>query len=154
MWDRTSGAMCAPYRSIFKRQVTRVGTANAQTRKTTSRLDFVWRVVATGSLLLLSHRTTIAPRVRATLVSEASMDVEALDQRISAALQLFERLDPTAGEAELREMAEHYPSYAPALFYLGLLSQKKGVPEVAAEFYAAALHAGICCCSNWRLMLL
>lgn len=75
------------------------------------------------------------------------MDVGALDQRIRAALKLFEGWDPTAGEAELREMAELYPLYAPASFFLGLLSQKRNEPELAVGFYAAALQAGKCCCN-------
>lgn len=81
--------------------------------------------------------------VRALAVHETTMDVGALDRRISAALQLFETQDPMAGEAELREMAEKYSSYAPPSFYLGLLSQRRQETEMGVVFFAAALRAGI-----------
>lgn len=139
------------YWSIFQNRVTEI---ESRTRKITGGFDLVCRVLATGSLLLLPHDATVMPTVHATLVSEGSMDVRALDQRISAALQLFERWDPAAGEAELREMATQYPSYAPASFYMGLLSQKRHEPEMAVGFYAAALHAGNSCfltCYSCRL---
>lgn len=117
---------------------------SSRKRKITGGLDSVSRVLAIGSLLLLQLHATIMPTARA-LVSEASMDVRALDQRISSALELFERGDPAAGEAELRDMATQNPSYAPASFYMGLLSQKRHEPQMAVGFYAAALHAGMCC---------
>ncbi|CAN0203505.1 unnamed protein product, partial [Ectocarpus fasciculatus] len=92
---------------------------------------------------LLLDRTTTASFVfvSADLLFEASMDVRALDQRTKAALQLFERSDPAEGEAELMDMAEKYPSYAPPFFYLGLLSQGRNEQEMAVSLYAAALRA-------------
>lgn len=74
--------------------------------------------------------------------AETDVDVGALDQRTNAALRLIEASDPTAGEAELRDMAERYPSYSRAPFYLGLLSQTRSDPETAINFYAATLRAG------------
>lgn len=97
---------------------------------------------AAACMFLLSHCIAAIPMVHAMVAHERNMDLIDLDRRTSAALQLFERQDPTAGEAELREMAQHYPSYAPPSFYLGLLSQKKQETETAVEFYVAALHAG------------
>lgn len=94
-------------------------------------------------MFLLSHCVTTMSTVHAMVVHETSMDVGALDRKISAALQLFEKRDPTAGEAELREMAEQYPSFAPPSFYLGLLSQGRQETEIAVRFYAAALYAGM-----------
>ncbi|CAM9712143.1 unnamed protein product, partial [Ectocarpus sp. 13 AM-2016] len=97
-----------------------------------------------GRLLaaLLLDRTTTASFVSAEdLFFEESMDVRALDQRTKAALQLFERSDPAEGEAELRDMAEKHPSYAPSFFYLGLLSQRRHDQEMAVSLYAAALRA-------------
>lgn len=98
--------------------------------------------LAAVCMFLLSHCVAAIPIVRAMVVRETNVDVGALDQRISAALLLFEEQDPTAREAELREMAEQYPSYAPPWFYLGLLSQRRQEAEMAVEFYAAALRAG------------
>lgn len=99
-------------------------------------------LVAAGCLFLLSHRIEKTHAVRAADVRQERIDVGALDQRIGGALQLFERLDSAAGEAELREIAEQYPFYAPASFYLGLLSQSRQEEEEAIGFYAATLHAG------------
>lgn len=78
----------------------------------------------------------------AAVAAEPDMDVGALDRRVDAARRLFEGSDPTTGEAELRGMAERYPSYAQAPFYLGLLSQTRGDPEAAMSFYVATLRAG------------
>lgn len=86
------------------------------------------------------HTTTLV--VRASSAVEQTAGVEALDSRVDAALRLFETSDPTAGEAELKDIAEWYPSYAKAPFYLGLLSQSRGEPETAVGFYAAAVRAG------------
>ncbi|CAM9596349.1 unnamed protein product [Ectocarpus sp. 4 AP-2014] len=97
-----------------------------------------------GRLLaaLLLDRTKTASFVSAEdLLFEGSMDVRALGQRTKAALQLFERSDPAEGEAELRDMAEKHPSYAPPFFYLGLLSQRRHDQEMAVSLYAAALRA-------------
>lgn len=101
------------------------------------------RAITASCMLLLSQCVATTPIVRAMAVHEPNMDVGALDRRVSAALRLFERQDPTAGEAELREMAEQYRWYAPPSFYLGLLSQKRQDTEIAVGFYAAALHAGM-----------
>lgn len=92
--------------------------------------------------LLLDRTTATASLVSADLLFEPSMDVRALDQRTKAALQLFQGSDPAEGEAELRDMAEKHPSYAPPFFYLGLLSQRRHDQEMAVSLYAAALHAG------------
>lgn len=78
---------------------------------------------------------------------------ENLDLRVASALSLFERghgqdlnkAEPDAavnGEAELLEIAEVYPLYAPAQFYLGLISQTRGELEIAVAYYAATLRAG------------
>lgn len=64
-----------------------------------------------------------------------------LDLRVDASLRLFGASDP-AGETELKDIAQRHPSYARAPFYLGLMSQNRGEPEVAVGFYAAALRAG------------
>lgn len=91
----------------------------------------------------MSHSiTSTFVSVHAAPDAETSTDLGALDQRVNAALRLFEKSDPMAGEAELKDMAERYPSYAPAHFYLGLVSQKRGDPETAIGFYAAAFRAG------------
>lgn len=66
-----------------------------------------------------------------------------LDLRVSSALELFERSEAAAGEAALLDIAEGYPSYAPAQFFLGLVSHKRGELEPAIEFYAGTLRAGI-----------
>lgn len=78
----------------------------------------------------------------AAVAAEPDMDVGALDRRVDAARRLLEGSDPIVGEEELRGMAEQYPSYAQAPFYLGLLSQTRGDPEVAMRFYTATLRAG------------
>lgn len=106
-------------------------------------LDLRCCALAAVCMFLLSHSVATMPVAGAMVVHETRMDVGALDRRISAALQLFERRDQTAGEAELREMAEQHPSYAPPSFYLGLLSQRRQETEMAVEFYAAALRAGM-----------
>lgn len=106
-------------------------------------VDLRCRALAAASVFLLSRCSVNTSIVRAVVVHETRMDVGGLDRRLGAALQLFERQDPTSGEAELRAMAEQYPSYAPPSFYLGLLSQRRQETEMAVGFYAAALHAGI-----------
>lgn len=93
--------------------------------------------------LFPSHTNTLV--VRATDIAETGVDVAALDRRANSALRLLEASDPAAGEAELRDMAERYPSYAQAPFYLGLLSQARNDPETAVSFYAATLSAGKPC---------
>lgn len=113
-------------------------------------LDLRRCALAAVFMFLLSHYVVTTSMVRAMVVRETGMDVGALDRRISVALQLFESHDPMAGEAELREMAEQYPSYAPPSFYLGLLSQSRQEAAMAIVFYAAALRAGIL---NWLLRL-
>lgn len=65
----------------------------------------------------------------------------ALDLRVDASLRLLGTSDP-AGETELKDIAQRHPSYARAPFYLGLMSQTRGEPEIAVGFYAAALRAG------------
>lgn len=115
-------------------------------------LDLLRRALAVGCVFLLSHSV---PNVRVVAAHDTIMDVGSLDRRTSAALRLFERQDATAGEAELREMAEQYPSYAPPSFYLGLLSQGRQEDEMSIRYYAAALHAGmlqIFCLFLWRLI--
>ena len=82
---------------------------------------------------------------QATDLAETGVDVAALDRRANSALRLLEASDPAAGEAELRGIAERYPSYAQAPFYLGLLSQSRSDPETAISFYAATLRAGKPC---------
>lgn len=110
--------------------------------RNTGGLDLRRALLAAGCLFLLSRRAETTHVARVADVQEEGLDVGVLDRRIDVALQLFERLDSTAGEAELREIAAQYPSYAPALFYLGLLSQRRNESEAAVGYYAAALRAG------------
>ncbi|CAM9226433.1 unnamed protein product [Hapterophycus canaliculatus] len=92
-------------------------------------------------MFLLLRRSSKTFLVIAALALEAKPDVEALDRRITVVLQLLVNADPIGAESELRDMAELYPSYAPASFFLGLLSQRRDEPETAVGFYAAALRA-------------
>lgn len=75
--------------------------------------------------------------------SERAAVVES-DRRVDVALRLFEKSDPAAGEAELRQVAQEYPACARAHFYLGVLSQNRGESERAVELYVKVLHAGDC----------
>lgn len=108
------------------------------------------RVMGAGLLIMcLQSRRSATPFVMAALALEGKPDTEALDRRIAIVLQLFEKADSIEAKLELRNMAELYPSYAPASFLLGLVLQGRDEPETAVGFYAAALRAGgplfFCC---------
>lgn len=81
----------------------------------------------------------------------ADPTTEALDLMVTSALSLFDRSSrveheasaaSARGEAELLDIAEGYHWYAPAHFYLGLMSQTRGELELAVDYYSAALRAG------------
>lgn len=115
------------------------------------------RVAVAGLLtFLLSHRLATTPFVIAALALEVQADVEALDHRITVVLQRFDKADPIGAESELRDIAELYPSYAPASFLLGLVSQRRHEQETAVGFYAAALRAGgpafFSCSISWHFV--
>lgn len=78
-----------------------------------------------------------------------SVAVHESDRRVDVALRLFEKSDPAAGEAELRQVAQEYPACARAHFYLGVLSQNRGDSERAVELYAKVLHEGDCSSSGF-----
>lgn len=94
--------------------------------------------------LLSSVYQTTMPLVLAKLNDPARVAVDESDRRVDVALRLFEKSDPAAGEAELRQVAQEYPACAQAHFYLGVLSQNRGESERAVGFYVKALHAGDC----------
>lgn len=91
--------------------------------------------------------------------NNANTTTEALDLRIASALSLLEKSSRveeheasaigTRGEAELLDITEGYPWYAPAQFYLGLMSQTRGDFELAVDFYSAALRAGCRWCMSF-----
>lgn len=103
----------------------------------------VWIPCSSAALAICCVLVVVAS---AALAIDTSVDTEALDRRVDAVLRLFEASALASGEAELRDMADQYPSYARAPFYLGLLSQSRSEPEIAVGYYAAALSAGIAPC--------
>ena len=92
------------------------------------------------AVLFSSFHRTATQLVRATLNTEATIDVGELNRRVDEALWHLEKSDPNAGEEKLRQVAREYPAFARAHFYLGVLSQRKGDPETAVGFYATALR--------------
>lgn len=91
-------------------------------------------IPAPGTPILAVHAAHTAEEV----VADTTY---ALDLRVDASLRLFGTSDP-AGETELKDIAQRYPSYARAPFYLGLMAQTRGEPEIAVGYYAAVLRAG------------
>lgn len=67
---------------------------------------------------------------------------ESLQLKVANALELLEKRDDVEGEIALKTVAAEHRSYAPAQFYLGLLSQMRGELITAVEYYAATLRAG------------
>lgn len=100
----------------------------------------VW-ILGVCTALFLLRRTAEAGVCAGPAFHETTED-KYVGRRIKAALEFFESADPTAGEAELRDVATRFPTYAQAPFYLGLISQSRGEQKVAIGFYSAALRAG------------
>lgn len=67
---------------------------------------------------------------------------ESLQLKVANALELLGKRDCIEGEIALKTVVAEHRSYAPAQFYLGLLSQMRGELTTAVEYYAATLRAG------------